>query len=85
VSIVQQKTQGGVAIVPSASVDQIATKAGLSSADSQKLAEIYRDSQLAALRVAFVGLIAISLLSLIFARGLPVEVAGRARSKPVAT
>ncbi|MGO4535641.1 MFS transporter [Leifsonia sp. 2MCAF36] len=81
VSIVQAKTQGGVAIVPSASVDQIATSAGLSSADAQKLAGIYRDSQLASLRVAFVGLISISLLSLVFARGLPVEISGRTRSK----
>lgn len=81
VSIVDEQTKGGVAIVPAASVDAIAEKAGLSDEDATTLTSIYRDSQLSSLRVAFVGLIAISMLSLIFARGLPTRVAGRPREK----
>jgi MFS family permease len=80
-SIVDERTQGGVGIVPAASVDQIAEDAGLSDDDAQTLTGIYRDSQLASLRVAFVGLIAISLISLIFARGLPNDVAGKPATK----
>ena len=64
-------TQQGVTIVPAADVAAIAEKAGLDDADSDTLATIYRDSQLSSLRIAFFGLILISLLSLLFSKGIP--------------
>jgi MFS family permease len=83
VSIVNEQTKGGVAIVPSASVDSIAEDAGLSDDDAKTLSSIYKESQLSSLRVAFVGLIGISLLSLIFARGLPTDTTAKKKAKLV--
>ncbi|MHA7268803.1 MFS transporter [Arthrobacter sp. HLT1-20] len=73
--LVSQETQGGITIVPAASVAQIAVKAGLDAGDAATLSTIYRDSQLSSLRVAFFGLIVISLLALFFSRGIPADVA----------
>ncbi|MGO4301574.1 MFS transporter [Leifsonia sp. RAF41] len=70
---VASETHGGVSIVPSSTVEQIGTEAGLSSTDASTLAGLYRDSQLSSLRIAFFGLIAISLLSLLFSAGIPTE------------
>jgi MFS family permease len=76
---VTQATQGGVTVVPAASVKEIAQTAGLSTDESSTLAEIYRDSQLSSLRTAFFGLILIAIVSLAFSRGIPTEVPGRTR------
>ena len=84
-SQVSQQTQGGIAIVPAASVSGIATKAGLTSDEGNQLAQIYQDSQLSSLRVAFFGLIVISLGSLLFSRGIPGEVAVRQRRQETTT
>jgi MFS family permease len=72
---VSQQTQGGIAIVPAASVSSIAEKSGLSTADANTLSTIYRDAELSSLRIAFFGLSLISALSLLFSHGLPTEVA----------
>lgn len=79
---VSNSTQNGVTIVPSADVAQIAEDAGLDDAAAEQLAEIYRDSQLSSLRIAFFGLIVISLLSLFFSRGIPTEIEVRRRRAP---
>lgn len=76
---VAELTAGGLAIVPASSVDAIAEKAGLSTADADTLTGVYTDSQISSLRAAFFALIAIAALSLAFSRGIPHEVAGRAR------
>ncbi|MFP3786584.1 hypothetical protein, partial [Burkholderia sp. SIMBA_024] len=68
---VSASTEHGVTIVPAADVPKIAEAAGLSEDDADQLAQIYRDSQLSSLRVAFFGLIIISLLALFFSRGIP--------------
>ncbi|MFK3676714.1 MFS transporter [Microbacterium sp. NPDC090218] len=68
---VAASTEHGVTIVPAADVAAIAEKAGLSDADADTLATVYRDSQLSSLRIAFFGLILISLLSLFFSKGIP--------------
>jgi MFS family permease len=78
---VSARTEGGVAIVPSSSVTEIATKAGLSEQDAGELSGIYSASQLSSLRTAFFGLIAISLAALLFSRGIPTDVPTRARSR----
>ncbi|MFF1877861.1 MFS transporter [Leifsonia sp. NPDC058230] len=78
---VAEETQGGVTVVPAASVEEIGQEAGLSADESRTLAEIYSDSQLSSLRVAFFGLILISIVSLAFSRGIPTEIAGRKRTK----
>lgn len=78
---VSAATDGGITIVPAADVAGLAEQAGLSGADADKLAVIYRASQLSSLRVAFVGLIVISLLSMLFSRGIPTEVEIRRRTK----
>ena len=79
-SLVAEATKGGVEIVPAADVVKITEKAGLSEADAETLTGIYRDSQLSSLRIAFFGLIVISLLSLLFSRGIPSELVVKARA-----
>ncbi|MET4581533.1 MFS family permease [Conyzicola nivalis] len=76
-ALVSEATERGVAIVPTADVEEIAEAAGLSPADADALSEIYRESQLASLRVAFFGLVAISVFSLALSRGIPTAIAGR--------
>ena len=78
-AVVNEATLGGVAIVPAASVADIATEAGLSDAEAEELTSVYEDSQIESLRVAFVALMVIALLSLFFSRGIPVEVAAPPR------
>ena len=72
-------------IVPAASVDDIAEEAGLTAAEGETHTQIYSESQVASLRTAFFALIVISVLSLLFSRGIPTEVAGRRRSEEQAT
>lgn len=72
--IVNERTEGGVQIVPATSVEEIATEAGLSTADAEALEDIYVESQLSSLRTAFFGLIVLALLSLLVSRGIPNEV-----------
>ena len=78
-SVVNEATDGGVSIVPAASVAGLASEAGLDPAEADELASIYASSQVESLRVAFVALIVICLVSLFFSRGIPTEVAGRPR------
>ena len=78
---VNAATDRGVTIVPAADVARLGEQAGLSAADADKLAVIYRDSQLSSLRVAFFGLILISLFSMFFSRGLPSAVELRRSTK----
>jgi MFS family permease len=80
-AVVQQATSGGVAIVPAASVADIASEAGLSDADAAELTSVYAESQIESLRVAFVALMVFALLSLFFSRGIPVEVVGRSEEE----
>ncbi|GAA3862451.1 MFS transporter [Leifsonia kafniensis] len=75
-AIVNEATEGGVQIVPAASVNEIALEAGLDQDGADTLAAIYEDAQLGALGVGFFGLILISIGSLVFSRGIPTEVAG---------
>ena len=84
-SAVSEATQGGVAIVPAASVDDIAFEAGLTAAEGETLTRVYSESQVSALRTAFFALIAIAVLSLLFSRGIPTEVAERHRRPRRAT
>jgi MFS family permease len=73
-TLVTEATDEGVEIVPAASVPQIAEEAGLSADDGAELQRVYVDSQLESLRIAFFGLIALALLSLLASRGIPDEV-----------
>ena len=75
--VVAEATSGGVDIVPAASVPDLAAEAGLDDAEAAELERIYAESQIESLRVALVALIAISLGSLFFSRGIPGEVLGR--------
>jgi len=75
--LVVEATAGGVEIVPAASVDELATEAGLSADDAATLQQVYSQSQVESLRVAFVALTALALLALLFSRGIPAEVLGR--------
>jgi MFS family permease len=71
--IVNELTEGGVAIVPAADVDDIAEQAGLSADEGDELQRVYSESQIASLRTAFFALIVIALASLLFSRGIPAE------------
>ena len=73
-TLVTEATDEGVEIVPAASVPQIAEEAGLSEDDGAELQRVYVGSQLESLRIAFFGLIALALLSLLASRGIPDEV-----------
>ncbi|WP_401000642.1 MFS transporter [Agromyces sp. GXQ0307] len=73
---VAEATAEGVELVPASTVQGIAEDAGLSSADAEELSETYGQAQLQSLRVAFVGLIGIALLALLFSRGIPNVVEG---------
>jgi hypothetical protein len=74
---VAEATEGGVELVPAASVQQIGEDAGLSEDESRELQQAYGDAQIQALRIAFVGLIAIALAALLFSKGIPGEVPAR--------
>ena len=76
-AVVAEATQGGVSIVPAASVPDLAAEAGLDDAEAVELERVYAESQIESLRVALVALIIISLVSLFFSRGIPGEVLGR--------
>ena len=78
-------TAGGVELVPASSVQQIAEDAGLSEDDAEQLTQTYGESQVQALRVAFVGLIAIALAALLFSRNIPSERPVRPSSRARAT
>jgi hypothetical protein len=71
---VSEVTAEGVEIVPAASIPQLAADAGLSEEQGKELTDVYTNSQLESLRVAFFGLIALALLSLLASRGIPDEV-----------
>ena len=79
--VVAQATDGGVGIVPAASVPDLAREAGLDDAEAAELERVYADSQIESLRVSLVALIVIALLSLFFSRGIPTDIAGRPRSE----
>ncbi|MCS5735242.1 MFS transporter [Herbiconiux daphne] len=76
-ALVTEATEGGVTIVPAATVAELGQESGLDAAEATTLATIYRDSQLSSLRIAFFALIVISVVALLFSRGIPGE-------KPVA-
>ena len=79
--IVAEATEGGVGIVPAASVPDLAREAGLDDAEAAELADLYAGSQIESLRVSLVALIVIAVLSLFFSRGIPTEIAGPPREK----
>lgn len=68
---IQQKTAGNVAIIPAASVTQIATSQGLSTSEATELSQIYSDSQVSALRESLFAVFAIALISLLLSRNIP--------------
>lgn len=78
---VAELTEGGVAIVPAASVDQLAVDAGLTESEGEQLTEIYTESQLSSLRTAFFALVAIALASVLLSRGIPNDAPKRATPK----
>lgn len=61
-------------IVPSSTVEQYAIDTGLSQADSQEVAAIYKESQLAGLKEALFYLVLITLFSIFLSRNIPNEV-----------
>ena len=80
-AIVSTATDGGVDIVPVRDVADIGAKAGLTEEESAALTTVYRESQVAALRVAFFGLVVISLVALLFSGGIPAEAPERRQKK----
>lgn len=77
---VSEATDRGVTVIPASDVAGLAEAAGLTDDESAELTEIYRESQLSSLRVAFVGLIVISLVSILFSRGIPAAAMIRRRT-----
>ncbi|MET1017235.1 MAG: MFS transporter [Leifsonia flava] len=84
-TLVTERTEGGVAIVPASEVAGIASEAGLTDDEGDELTDIYSESQISSLRVAFFATTVIALLSVLFSRGIPNVTpprAGRAPAKP---
>jgi Na+/melibiose symporter-like transporter len=81
-ALVSEATSEGVEIVPAATVPQIASDAGLTDDQGKELARVYTESQLESLRIAFFGLIALALLSLLASRGIPNDVPLRKLKEP---
>ncbi len=73
-AIVNERTEGGVAIVPASTSRRSPTDSGLTAEEAVELEAIYVESQLSSLRTAFFGLIVLALLSLLVSRGIPNEV-----------
>jgi MFS family permease len=78
-ALISEATEKGVTIVPADTVASLGETAGLTDADAEVLADIYRGSQLSSLRIAFFGLIVISLVALLFSRGIPAQIPDRRR------
>ena len=76
-----RRREGGVDIVPAASVPDLARRPASTTPRPRKLERVYANSQIESLRVSLVALIVIALLSLFFSRGIPTEVAGRPRGR----
>lgn len=72
-SLVSERAEGGVEIVPAADVPDIASEAGLTDDEGTELTTIYSDSQISSLQVAFFAATVIAVLSLLFSRGIPHE------------
>lgn len=80
-AVISEATESGVTIVPAATVADLGEQSGLTSGEADQLFGIYRDSQLSSLRVAFFGLIVISVLALLFSRGIPATAPERSKSQ----
>ncbi|HWM18031.1 MAG TPA: MFS transporter [Microbacterium sp.] len=80
-AVIDERTEGGVAIVPATSVRTIATQSGLSDAEAATLEGIYVESQLSSLRIALFGLIVLALLSLLVSGGIPNQTPERRASR----
>ena len=78
---VAEVTQEGVAIVPVATVDELAQEQGLSADDAAELQSIYTQSQIDSLQVALFALMVIAALSLLFSKGIPSERPESARTR----
>ena len=81
---ISERTAGGVDIVPAARVEQIGRMPGSRPARPRPWQQLYIESQLSSLRIAFFGLVVIALFSLFFSRGIPDEVLG-GRNPPSAS
>lgn len=79
---VEEATAGGVELVPASSVQQIGEDAGLSEDEAGELTDAYAAAQIQALRIAFVGLIAIALAALLFSKGIPGDAPSRRDRRP---
>ncbi|HMH31246.1 MAG TPA: MFS transporter [Methylomirabilota bacterium] len=64
-------TKAGVEVIPVTQVNEIAESKGLSTAQSNQLAQLYSDSQVSSLRTAIYGLIFIAVASLLFSKNIP--------------
>ena len=80
-AIVNEQTEGGVAIVPASTVQEIAQDSGLTAEEAVQLEAIYIESQLSSLRTAFFGLILLALLSVVVSGGIPNDVPERRPSR----
>jgi MFS family permease len=75
--IVLEQSEGGVAIVPTSALPQIAADAGLGSDDGAQLQQLYSDAQIGSLRTSLFALAVIAALALFFSRSIPNTVLGR--------
>ncbi len=70
-SSVSEKSKSGISIIPVSDVNYIAQKKAVSASDGQLLTQIYAESQVNAMREALVGLIIVSLISLLLSKNIP--------------
>ncbi len=68
---ISNSSKAGIQIIPVSEVNSIAESKGVSSSDSEQIKSIYTNSQVSAMRIALTGLIIVSLLALLFSKGIP--------------
>ena len=68
---ISNSSKAGIQIIPVSEVNSIAESKGVSSSDSAQIKSIYTNSQVSAMRIALTGLIIVSLLALLFSKGIP--------------
>jgi EmrB/QacA subfamily drug resistance transporter len=78
-----QATDQGIDFVPSATVQESLTSAGLKEATVVEVVNEYEDAQIVGLKIALLTAAALALLGLLFTRQLPTELLGKDSDPPM--
>jgi MFS family permease len=68
---ISSSSKAGIPIIPISEVNHIAESKGVSSTNSATIKNIYSASQISSMRIALAGLIIVSIIALLFSKGIP--------------